>query len=316
MTISQIQYAIALLKHKSYHKAADELNISQPALSMQIQKFEQELGFQLFDRSQRNLSITPRGRTFLDRAIMLNTDFLQLKKLSESLIEEPQGELRIGIIPTLAPYLLPFIMDDLSEKYDQLQIHITEALTDEILEGIKYGRLDAGVISTPLTSITEFEFIPLFYEGFKLYVSPLHRLFEFDEIPIVDIDIKDIWLLKEGNCFRNQVINMCDIPIKNSITSFLHFESASIESLCRIVEKKDVMTIIPELSTLHVSAEKEHYIKEIKNTKHVREISLVHLPNAVYKSDIDIFGQLITSNIPKKMLSLGDAVALPITIKN
>jgi LysR family hydrogen peroxide-inducible transcriptional activator len=312
MTINQIQYALALQKHKSYHKAAEILQISQPALSMQIQKLEADLGFVIFDRSFKNIIITPKGKIFLERAQHLCADFIQLQKLSESLNEEHFGELRIGIIPTLAPYLLPFIMDEISKKTQELNIYIYEALTNEILEGLKEGSLDAGVVSTPLASTTEFSFEPLFYEKFKLYVSPNHHLFSKSEIAIKEINMQDIWLLKEGNCFRNQIINMCDASQFIRGNSHLYFESASIESLCRIVEFKKVLTIIPELSTLHVTGDKEHFIKDIKDSKHVREISLVSLPNATYKTEIEDFGKLIKSNIPKNLLTKGDATAIPI----
>jgi LysR family transcriptional regulator, hydrogen peroxide-inducible genes activator len=315
MTITQIQYALILAKYKSYHKASQVLDISQPALSMQIQKFEKEVGFQIFDRNQRVIEITERGALFLQRATSLQTDFLQLTKLCESLSNEPQGILHIGIIPTIAPYLLPFFVEELTRKYAKLRIHIKEALTEEIIEGIRTGELDAGILSTPLSTATEFEFKPLFYEGFKIFVSPLHPLASKDSINITDIDIHDLWLLKEGNCFRNQVINMCDFSKEINPVNHIHFESTSIESLCRIVEHQKVLTIIPELSTMHVNNEKEHLIKDITGQRQVREVSLMYLPNAVYKNDLHVLSDVIISKIPKRLLQKADSNIVPIVAK-
>jgi LysR family transcriptional regulator, hydrogen peroxide-inducible genes activator len=314
MTITQIQYALALHRYKNYHKSAEVLEISQPALSMQIQKFEQELGFQIFDRSQKQITVTTRGTIFLERAMMLQTDFIQLKKLGDTLTDQPQGTLHIGIIPTIAPYILPFFIEKLTSLYPNLYIHIKEALTDEIIEGLKSGTLDGGIISTPLATATPFEYIPLFYEGFKLYTSPLHPLALKEKVMISDLDMNDLWLLTEGNCFRNQVINMCDTNHTQGTDKHLFFESSSIESLCRILEYKNAITIIPELSTLHIATDKEHLIKDIEDQNHVREVSMLYLPNTVHVGDLKLFSDLIVKNIPKRLLSKGNARLLPITI--
>ena len=316
MTLLQIEYAIALQKYGSYSRAAKSLGISQPAMSIQIKKLEEELEIALFDRTQKKVIPTYEGNLFLERAQLLSTQFKQLKDLARQLSEEYAGELNIGIIPTLAPYLLPLFINQLNEQFPKLKISVHEAITEEIIQGIKAGTFDAGIIATPIESSIKLTYSLLFYEGFLLFVSSNHSLYQQDMVDVREIPIQDIWLLKEGNCFRDQVNNICDFVSKeDDPQNLFYFESNSIESLCRIVEHKGGITFLPELTTLHISSEREDLIKELIGPKRVREISLVYLPNHVQKRILVQLVPVIQQSIPKKMLDAKGIEQIPTGVK-
>lgn len=306
MTFSQLEYALALYKHRSYRCAAQSVGISQPALSIQIRKLEEDLGLTLFDRTQKKVDITPEGKVFLERAQVLLTETKQLKNLAFQLSEEFTGKLKIGIIPTVAPYLLPLFLHKLNEQFPKLKMYVREAVTEEIVHGIKSGDLDAGIIATPIKTKIQFSIHPLFYEPFSLFISQKHPLFHKEIIELNDIPLDDLWLLKEGNCLRNQVDDICNIQVrKKDSPPLFYFESNSIESLCRIVEYKGGITVLPELTTLYFDGEREAMIKKLAGPRRVREISLLHLPNHTRAETLEKIGTLIKECIPKQFLDKG-----------
>ncbi len=309
MTLTQINYALTLQRAGSFRRAASTLGISQPGLSLQIRKLEEELDIQLFDRSQRQLRVTVAGKVFLEHAELLLTRARQLRDLAATLREEFSGRLTIGIIPTLAPYLLPLFIEQLNQRYPKLKIHVQEAITEEVLQGIRTGALDIGLVATPIQSKTIFSTHPLFYERFLLFVSHEHTLYSRDQVDISEVPLQDLWLLKEGNCLRNQVDNICDLKQQGAqAQNLFYFESHSIESLCRIVEYKGGVTVLPELTTLHFDSEREDMIKALAGPRRVREISLLHLPNHVRSPLLQEIGELIRHSVPKKMWEKGEVV--------
>lgn len=315
MTLQQLGYAVALQQFGSYGRAAKSVGISQPALSVQIKKLEEEIGLLLFDRSRKTVQPTEAGLLFLERAQLLLTQARQLREIAIQMNEEISGVLRIGIIPTLAPYLLPLFMGKLQEEYQYLQVHIKEALTGEIIQDIKSGDLDGGIISTPIESKVNFFIRPLFYERFQLFVSRTHPLYVDSEIEVSRIPYQDVWLLREGNCFRDQVDSICEMARGKGVEDSFSFESNSIESLCRIVEFRGGITFLPELSTLQVGPEREDMLKEISGTPRVRTISLIHLPGQVRRHLLDRFAGMVRANLPKHLLEPGGAEIIPTKVR-
>lgn len=315
MTLQQLQYALVLQDFCNFNQAAKSLNISQPALSVQIKKLEEELELILFDRTQKKVSVTDKGEKFLERAKILLNESRQLLQMAGQLKDQVSGELRIGIIPTLAPYLLPLFIEELQDQFSQLKVYIKEALTEEIIHDLKSGELDGGIISTPIKSNIHMTAIPLFYEGFKLFVSQGHPLYTSEKIAVHLIPPEDIWLLTEGNCFRDQVDNICEIFKRKFSKDHFIYESNSIESLCRIVEFKGGITFLPELSTMHLESDREDMIKELSGEKRVREISLIHLPNHVRISDLIKLGAVIKNNLPRNMIHKGKAETIPTNVE-
>ncbi len=300
MNFSQLEYFQALVQHGSYSRAAGQLHITQPALSLQIGKLEEEVGFKLIDRRKRPLELTREGEVFHQRVSEILLKMKQLTDLSMEMGEEIQGTLKTGIIPTLAPYLVPLFIGDLNRRYPKLQVEISELKTEEIIRRIKTGTLDLGILSTPV-STTGIEFTPLFYEQFFAYISPNHPLFSKNQVSIEAINEEEIWYLEEGNCFQNQVNSICQVKSPAQPGQPLVYRSHSIESLRRIVENKGGITFIPELATMNVSAGQEDLIKEFEGTPPAREISLVSLRNPVYEKQIQALQSAILENIPRRM---------------
>lgn len=298
--IHQMEYLKALAQFGSFSLAAKKLKLTQPALSLQIAKLEDELGFRLLDRRKRPLELTPEGEIFYQKALDILLKVQELNRVTADMGEQISGQLKLGIIPTLAPYLVPMFINDLNKNYPQLKIEISELKTEEIIHELKMGSIDCGILSTPLTVIG-INFIPLFYERFFAYISTEHPLFKVEEINVDDLDEEEIWYLEEGNCFQNQVNSICKINYQEQKDRNLVYRSNSIESLRRIVENKGGITFVPELATINVSVEQEDLIKEFSGKQPAREISIVTLKNYMHERQVKVLQETILENIPQRM---------------
>jgi LysR family hydrogen peroxide-inducible transcriptional activator len=312
MTFNQLKYVLELVAARSFSAAAQKLGLTQPALTLQLQSLENELDFKILDRSRKPFELTPEGELFVVRAreIVLMTE--SLNDLSLELSNRIKGILRVGIIPTLSPYLVPLFIGQLNRNYPDLQIVIQEIITEEIIQKLNLGELDAGILSTPLDAPARFE--PLFYEKFFLYVSDVHPLFEQDEVKASDIKRKELWYLSEGNCFQNQVNAIC--PINNpEFAGQLRYVSSSIESLRRIVESKNGVTFIPELATIGIPAELEEMVKPIAAPTPYREISLALSRLHSKEKLVHAFKETLLRNIPDRMKQKPDGMGLDTKIR-
>ncbi len=300
MNINQIKYFLEIFKVGSFSKAASNLQITQPALSLQLQKLEEELEYKLVDRTKKPLVLTQEGELFFEKAQEIVKMVDQLKNLSIEIGETVNGYLKVGIIPTLAPYFVPFFIDKLNTKYPGLHLEIQELLTEEIIGSLKSGDIDAGVIATPVDA-KNILLQPLFYEKFFLYISDKHPLFKFDEVDLLHLDTSEVWYLQEGNCFQNQVNSICKLAGKYYPARLLSYHSTSIESLRRIVESKKGITFIPELATIEIPADYEDFVKPIKDKSPFREISLALSRQHSKKRLIEAFIEVALENIPPRM---------------
>ncbi len=301
MNLQQIEYALLLQKHGSFSKAAKKGGLTQSAVSQQITKLENELGFSVFDRRQKPIQPTPTGRRFLERAQTVILEVQQLREFALQLEEEAEGSLTVGIIPTLSPYLVPLFINTLNEKFPKIKLTVREMMTTDILRGIVERKLNAGIISTPINSGIQFTTTPLFYEKFFLYVSYKHGLFGQENIDLNDIDTRDLWLLNEGNCFSDQVNNLCRIDHEKDFKPGLEYSSNSIDALRRIVEYKGGLTFLPELATLNVSPSQEDMIKQVKGKTRVREISLLHTVGEPKVHLLEKLSEVIRESLPQAM---------------
>lgn len=300
MNFNQLEYLKELHLQGSFSFAAKKLGITQPALSLQIQKLEEELGFKLIDRGKRPLALTNEGEIFFQKSIEILRMTEQLKTISIELTDEIKGYLSVGVIPTLAPYLVPFFIENLKTVYPRLKIEIIEMKTEEIIAGLKMGNLDCGILSTPIET-SGVLFKPLFYERFYAYVSDRFRLFKNQKLNIAELKDDEIWYLEEGNCFQNQVNSICRIGNKNHTEQNLVYRSNSIESLRHIVENQNGVTFIPELATINIPPEFEDLIKELESEQPVREISLVFVKNVARERQINALEETIIKSIPRRM---------------
>ncbi len=302
MNFTQLEYLKELYAQGSFSGAAQRLNITQPALSLQIQKLEEELGFKLIDRTKRPLKFTEEGKYFYQKAIEIIKMVDELKQVSIELSDEVKGNLQVGIIPTLAPYLVPLFINELNQSFPELQIEVIELKTEDIISRLKLGDLDCGILSTPISS-AGIQFEVLFYERFYAYVSEHHRLFRNEKINVDKLNEEEIWYLEEGNCFQNQVNSICKINYQKKTSQHLVYRSSSIESLRRIVENENGVTFIPELATINIPSELEELIKEFSGEQPVREISLAVLKNYSKERQISALKKIIQKSIPQRMVN-------------
>jgi LysR family hydrogen peroxide-inducible transcriptional activator len=300
MTLVQLEYIIALDTYRHFATAAEKCFVTQPTLSMQVQKLEQELGVVLFDRSKHPVITTEIGMEIIRQARVVLNEASKIKQLIEDTKDEITGQLRIGIIPTLAPYLLPLFLGSFLQKYPKVRVVVEELITEQLVAKLKNDQLDAGLLVTPLNDATIIE-EPLFYEPFVAYVSPDNPLAEKVSIMAEDIDLNDIWLLNEGHCMRSQVMNFCTEREKRKIISNIDYETGSLETLKRIVELNQGLTLLPELATLDMSESKMDMVRYFKEPEPVREVSLVIHRSFLKKKLLQVFADEILAHIPEKM---------------
>ena len=300
MTFIQLEYITALDAFRHFTLAADHCHVTQPTLSMQIQKLEEELGIIIFDRSKQPVIPTAMGIEVITQAknILIQKDALH--ELIEYKKGTLTGELRIGIIPTLAPYLLPLFIQQFALKYAKVKVIVSEMTTDIITHSLKEGAIDAGILVTPLQQKGIKEYV-LFYEEMLAYVSKKNTLYQKHYVLAQDIDPNKLWLLEEGHCFRSQIENLCELRKQSRAGSHFDYETGSIETLRRMVDLNDGITIIPELATLDMPAKQLQLIRKFKNPVPVREVSLVVQRDFVKKRLIDALRGSILASVPEKI---------------
>ncbi|RYZ44532.1 MAG: hydrogen peroxide-inducible genes activator [Chitinophagaceae bacterium] len=304
MNLQQLEYIVAVDTHRHFEKAADHCFVTQATLSAMIKKLEQELDVVIFDRSKQPVVPTEVGKSILEQARVVLRESTILKQLSKTAKTGLQGSLKIGIIPTLAPYLLPlFLMDflkkypaikllplflmDFLKKYPAIKLKIVEQTTEHLLHLLATDKLDVGIMATPLTEKGFLE-KHLFYEEFKVYVSAENKSLKKKYILAEDIDISKLWLLEEGHCLRSQVLNLCEIQKQQALAHHLDYETGSIESLLRITEINGGITIVPNLATLQFTRDKTNCLRHFKPPVPVREISLVTYRHFVKKGLLNL----------------------------
>jgi LysR family transcriptional regulator, hydrogen peroxide-inducible genes activator len=302
MTLVQLEYIVAVDTYRSFVTAAEKCFVTQPTLSMQIQKLEENLGVKLFDRSKQPVIPTDIGQQVVEQARLILAESSKLQELIAAHKNELAGELKIGVIPTIAPYLLPKVIMNFTSKYPKVQLSIWEYTTEQIIQNLKIGLLDCGVLSTPLEDKTLQE-IPLFYEDFVIYSSDNSSVANKEHICVDDINIEETWLLNEGHCMRNQVLNICKKKTAaNGIRSF-EYNTGSVETLKRMVDLNAGITILPELSLSDFSKEQMKKVRRFDEPVPAREISLVTHRNFLKRGLINSLKKEILEIIPQDMLN-------------
>ncbi len=314
MTLSQLKYIVALDTERNFLKAARKCFITQPALTIQVQHLEDELGVKIFDRSKKPLIPTEIGEQIIEQAKYVLQESEKIPELVRSFQKDISGELRLGIIPTIAPYLVPLFINTFLKKHPKVHVSITEKLTEQIIEQLKSNDLDAGIFVTPWPD-KSIHIMPLFYEEFYTYISPEHPLFSKEALDFADLTVENVWLLDEGNCFRNQVINICHADTSQDSSS-LSYQSGSIESLKKIVESRAGLTLIPELAIRNLPKRNQTYLRPFRFSTPVRQVSLVTSRSFVKKRLIDRLKEEILDHIPDKMRNLDNRELVSVEIHN
>ena len=257
MNLQQLEYIVALATHQHFGKAAEACFVTQPTLSMMVQRLEEELDVKIFDRSRQPVIPTAVGQEIIDQARQLLREAASLHEIAQASKSTIAGELRLGIIPTLSPYLLPLFLPAFVKKYPEVKLKISERTTALIVEMLQAGALDAGILVTPLQNSSMRE-TPLFYEPFVVYSAKDYgKEFLLPE----DIDPNQLLLLEEGHCLRSQILNIC--ALRSKTDQHVEYEAGSLETLKQLVDVNNGITILPELATLYLSKEQLKKVKRL-----------------------------------------------------
>lgn len=302
MTLVQLEYVVAVDTYRNFVLAAEKCFVTQPTLSMQLQKLEDTLGVKIFDRSKQPVTPTEIGTEIIEQARVLLGESQKIKEIISDRQKELSGELKVGIIPTISPYILPKIITEFIHKYPLVKLVVWEQTTEQIIQQLKMGLIDCGILSTPLNepSLTE---IPVFYENFVAYVSKNSKLSKKKHIVPDDIDMEEIWVLNEGHCMREQVLNICQR--RRSTKGFQHFEynTGSVETLKRMVDQNNGATILPELALADLSDKQLDRVRYFKSPEPAREVSIVIQRNFLKRRMIEALKNEILDFVPKRMRS-------------
>ncbi len=298
MNLQQLEYLVALDTHRNFSQAAKSSFVTQPTLSMMVQKLEEELGLRIFDRDRKPLAPTREGVEIVRRARQILAEVGHLKEYVTSLRGAISGELRLGIIPTLAPYLLPLFLKSFTTAYPQLRLHIKEAVTDDIIALLRRGELDMGLVATPLGEAGLAEY-PIFQEEFFAYAAESEGLPHKKYVLPTHIDPAKLWLLQEGHCLRNQIFNLCELKDRDDLLSAnVRYEAGSIETLINLVDHHGGVTIVPQLAALHLTNHQKKNLREFSHPKPAREISLVTPKNFPRQLLLEKLREEIAARVP------------------
>ncbi len=301
MTIQQLEYIIAVDQHRHFARAAEACRVTQPTLSMMIRKLEEDLDVKIFDRSDQPVEPTPIGLQIIEQAKETLKQFNKIKDLVENEQNLISGSYRLGVIPTIAPYLVPELLKQKETKHKEISLILKENTTTNIIADILAGKLDGGLMAGPLNHPDLIEY-PVYYEKFYAYVSPSDAEWHNKKIDLDLIDIKNVWLLESVHCLRGQIERLCqmkktllgdDYPVR--------YEAGSIDTLINIVDLNSGITVVPELSAMTLSEERQGNLREFKDITAVREVSLVVSKDYIRKKILDAILDIIGDSVPKSM---------------
>ena len=273
MTITQLQYVLAVAEHQNFTRAAQKVFVTQPTLSMQIQKLEEELDIQIFDRSKKPIQLTETGRKIVNQARNIVNESERIQDIVDQQKGFIGGEFRLGVIPTIMPTLLPMFLTNFIKKYPKVKLKIEELNTEAIIEKLKEGHLDAALAATPL-ELPGIKEQVLYYEPFVAFIPDGHRLAKHDKLDVEDLDVDDMLLLEDGHCFKDGILNLCKAS-RNYEGDNFQLESGSFETLIKLSNEGLGMTLLPYLHTLDLRESDKSKLKMFKDPVPAREVSLI-----------------------------------------
>ncbi len=301
VTFAQLEYIVAVDTYRHYVTAAEKVFVTQPTLSMQIKKLEESLGVLIFDRSKQPIMPTDLGEKLIAQARIILREREKMSVLISEFQGKVSGNLKVGIIPTLAPYLVPRFVGSFVRAYPDIHLQIKELKTNEMLLELQKDLIDVGILVTPVKAQKLLK-IPLFYEELKLYLAHNHDFVQDSDIDLDDIDISEIWLMEQGHCFRNQVYNFCQLNKEVRSQLPFRYESGSLETLRQLVDNEGGFTLLPELATLNLSADAQCQVKNLKGIPPLREVSLVYGRSFVKEKLLEVLEKHLKNAVPHPML--------------
>jgi len=299
ISLIQLEYITALDTYRHFATAAEKCFVTQPTLSMQIKKLENDLGFIIFDRTKQPVVPTEQGKYIIKQARVVLQEASKIETIASEVMEQVSGELRIGLIPTISPFLLPLFAGNFKKEHPNIDLKVEEAITENIEHMLEKDMLDLGIVVTPLHNPGILEEV-LYYEEMMIYHHPDHPFSERSIINVHRIDQGDLWLLGDGHCFRNQVVNFCEISKLEHTKLPYKFEGGSINTLMKIIDQEGGYTLIPELAVLE--SENMEQVKRFARIKPLREVSLVYTRKYVKTRMIQLISDFIRKAVPGNML--------------
>lgn len=303
MTLQQLEYIVAVYRTRHFVKAAEACGVTQPTLSAMIQKLETELDVKLFERSSQQVMPTAIGKVVVEQAWKVLNRARKLKDIVAEQKKSLMGTFRLGILPTIAPYLLPRFFPSLMRENPSLDIRVVEMKTAEIRRAIDRGEIDAAVM-VDTGDLDDYALTTLFYEQFLAYVSPSDQLSAKKSIKTSDLSNEFLWLLDEGHCFRDQLVKFCQL--KAAKTSQSAYSLGSIETFMRIVENGQGVTFIPELASMQLTSTQKALVRPFAIPIPTREVVMATSKSFVRQSLIDMIAGQIRKSVPEKMLKLNN----------
>jgi LysR family transcriptional regulator, hydrogen peroxide-inducible genes activator len=295
---------VAVDRHRHFTRAAEECGVSQPTLSMQIQKLEKDLGVEIFHRGTRRIRPTDVGREVVAQARAVLQEANRLQELAGKAGGEVAGELRLGVIPTVGPYVLPPCLPALGDHHPDLTLVVEELKTSELLEGLRNETLDAALLATP-SDLSEFEYVTLFEEPFVAYLAPDHRLGERTRIHPEDLRMDELWLLQEGHCFRDQVLDLCSrLSPPSERPRPLRFESGSLDTLKRLVDEGGGMTLLPGLAVHRLSPRERARVRPFQPPSPSRKVCFAHGRTHLKRTAREVVIAELLRSIPRGAVAL------------
>jgi len=300
ISLIQLEYIVAVDTYRHFATAAEKCFVTQPTLSMQIKKMEEELDVLIFDRSKQPVLPTMAGKEIIAQAKKILEEAKKLEIVARETKEQISGELRIGVIPTIAPYLLPRFSGNFRRHFPDVIMKVQEMVTERIVDELQKGLIDVGILVTPLEEKGIFE-QALYYEEMLIYSNKNHPYLKKKAIHVQQINTDDIWLLNDGHCFRHQVVNLCDIHLQASVSLPFEFEGGNLDTLIKIIDKEGGYTLIPELTYYDLENSKKEQVRSFENMVPLREVSLVYTRKYEKTRLINELAKNIIESVPENL---------------
>ena len=312
MTFTQLRYIVTLADEGNFARASKICHVTQPTLSIQIHKLEEELGVDLFDRSKQPILPTQVGESVIQQARLLLHEADRMHELIANAETSLSGELRLGVIPTLAPYLLPRFLPGFIKAYPDVNTYVKEYTTETIIQKLHQHKLDVGLMATPLNEPDLHEH-PVFYEELLAYFSENHPFKNKNYLLAEDLHANELLLMEEGHCMRSQVLNLCNLQTQAEERRNFSYESGNIETLKYLVDASQGITIIPELSVSGLNEKQlQSQVRSFKGKAPVRQISLVTYRHYIQKQKLEALRDVIQKSVPSEMLTTQNKVVMEI----
>jgi LysR family hydrogen peroxide-inducible transcriptional activator len=298
-SLTQIEYALAMHPQGNFSAAAKQCHVTQPTLSMQIQKLEDELGTVLFDRSKKPILLTEKGRLLIDQMQSVVFEAKKIDALLEAqAAQSPRGTLAVGVIPTVAPYLLPLLLPEMEARYPEIKLRLFEMQTSAVVEALGRDEIDLGVLAIPL-DLPQIHAKRLYTEPFAVLCQTGHPLAKGKRVKPGALDARDVWLLEEGHCLRNQVLDVCALRGGTPSTRRYQFESGSIETLKNLVDAYGGYTLLPDLAAASIGA--NSVVVPFAAPVPARDIGLVYVREHYKRELQEAFEKAVLEAVPKAL---------------